>query len=109
MTTYAEIEGEKPFDWNEFLGRDDLTIDGWGEASARSAYWVMCACGNLCNSTPRETNYIHHGRPVDRELACLGNDFDAAIRDRDRFAAMNILYDIEERAQQVLEEIACQG
>lgn len=73
--TYAEQQGEMPFDWNEFLNRKVISDAEWEKADKLAVDWVTCACGNLCEVIPRLAN----GMPDDDELAWSGARFSDAI------------------------------
>jgi hypothetical protein len=71
--TYAEQEGEIPFDWNAFLACDPKTLstDNASEAREKAHMWATCACGNQCAVLPR----CEQGGPLDPELRSLGYAF----------------------------------
>jgi hypothetical protein len=103
MITYAEAQGEDPFDWKAFLEqpKKDIYDLDWDEASDRAMSWVTCMCGNQCDILPR----TDEGRPIDDELAHLGVEFMDRIDNRQRKKALAVLYQIEQRSSILIKEI----
>lgn len=101
MKTYAEANGEKPFNWNEFLNKEHITQTEWHEAEELSADWVTCACGNQCETIPRN----HVGTPDDYTLDVLGSDFSVAIHNKNLVMAKIVLAKIEKRSAELLKEL----
>jgi hypothetical protein len=102
MKTYAQTEGQKSFDWNKFLNRENISDSEWFEAAARASSWITCACGNQCSVIPRETN----GIPKDKALLALGGGdggFYTAIKNRDIESARHLLHMIELRSAFLIE------
>lgn len=93
MKSYTEKRGLEKFDWREALTSQTIN---WLDLANRSKSWVACACGNLCDVIPRDTE----GAPVDKTLKALGGDqgFHYAIRMNDAEDALAILDLIEERS-----------
>ncbi|PRP68131.1 hypothetical protein [Nonlabens agnitus] len=111
MTTYAETQGKKPFDWNEFLSMEDITQDEFKDACYLASEWVTCACGNQCHLIPREyinSNYKHNGRPIDDDLAQFGLDFYWHLKMKRFDKAKIVLELIEQRSAQLIAEIQAQ-
>lgn len=104
MKTYAEKNGEKPFDWYDFLERavnnqvDDEEKD---RANDKAYNWVTCACGSQCASLPRS----EHGMPVDEVLKDLGADFYGEISMGEYENALWILHKIEKRSAYLLNQM----
>ena len=72
--TYAELKGDSPFDWHDFLDQVDLgeaDVEEMDEATCLAADWVTCACGNQCAALSRDED----GEPMDPELKKLGIQF----------------------------------
>ena len=122
QTTYAESEGERPFDWNAFLDmaehNGEVDYVEMEEASALANSWVTCACGNQCAALPRDED----GTPEDDLLKLLGCEFNNQLqdmlilngsdgwKDRDRFEAhvkeaRRILGKIEKRSAFLLSQM----
>jgi hypothetical protein len=106
MKKYSEEQGEKVFDWNAFLNRDekDYTSQELDEATQMSRFWVTCACGQQCDIIPRNIM----GSPKDRVLEELGLDFTRYIErmngtfdDVDMFT----FAEVREKAKLTLEKI----
>lgn len=68
---YAKV----PFDWSAFLTKSDYSLLDLIEAQMRSGDWVTCACGQHCQFLARGLA----GRPKDRTLSYLGQEFHEAI------------------------------
>ena len=98
---YTEVAGEKPFDWNKALSRPVITEADWSQMASLSGSWVTCACGNQCAVIPRDDD----GSPVDARLSGLGIRFDMAIRNEDRYDALDILERIEARSTELINRI----
>lgn len=98
--TFSEVNGKKPFDWNEFLNREYRSNQEWIEAIDLADDWVTCACGNQCDVIPRVD-----GRPLDDELSSLGVIFSTLVRSRDIKRSLEALYWIEKRTAELLEEL----
>lgn len=101
MKTYSESKGEEPFNWNEFLNKENITEEEWDNAESLADSWVTCACGNQCDVIPRD----YFGEPKDWELFKLGNNFAKAIESKNINSAKEILKDIEERSAYLINEI----
>lgn len=102
MKTYAETKGKKPFDWNKFLDkaeRGKCSEDELFEAGNLAGSWVTCACGNLCNKLPRDSQ----GKPIDKELNKLGSNFFDDIGDIYAHSDNPVLY--VKKARYSLEKI----
>lgn len=99
MKTYAEANKRKPFNWERFLSRKNITEREWADAGELSSDWVTCACGNQCNIIPRydNTNW-YDGAPKDAILMRLGAQFNGYIHTRNIPKAKRILRAIEKRA-----------
>lgn len=78
--TYAESIGSKPFDWNNFLNKEEYTEKELSEAEDLANNWVTCACGNQCSIIPRAglDSWNRHS-PIDTKLRKLGYSFMEAI------------------------------
>jgi hypothetical protein len=106
MKTYAETQELQPFDWNSFLDRaiaGNLDQGEWTDARARSAMWPTCACGNQCESIPRQPG---SGAPYDGRLRFLGAAFATDIRQGEFRKAKETLKAIEGRACEILEAMS---
>ena len=101
--TYTEQKGYKPFNWNEFLNKKDITNDEWYDARKLSRYWITCACGTQCSIIPRNEKY--NGRPMDTKLRKLGHEFCSAIYTKNKELAKEILAKIEKRSAKLIAEI----
>jgi hypothetical protein len=104
MTTYTEREGKEPFDWNSFLDRaisGDADIVENDLAKLYAKHWVTCACGNTCESIPRDSI----GAPFDPKLRSLGLGFNSAITFGYYENAKETLKRIEKRSAQILWEM----
>jgi hypothetical protein len=60
--------------------------------------WVTCACGEQDPRIPRSCK----GRPIDRKLIYLGNNFSIAVADNMYDLAEQVLVQIEIRSRRVL-------
>ena len=98
--TYAEEQGEAPFDWNEFLSKE-RTEDEWNAAGGLSAQWVTCAVGNQCSVIERDKTF---GYPKDEILFRLGMDFDLFITKLSQKDAIIALDTIEKRSAYLIKE-----
>lgn len=104
MTTYTERRGMAPFDWNRYLHRAiNLEACSMAHRMAESyaSDWVTCACGNACESIPRD----HTGAPIDPELMSLGLGFYSAISLGHYENAKEILKRIEKRSAEIIAEM----
>jgi hypothetical protein len=107
MKTYSEKQGEKPFDWFEFLTRENLNDGDWLYAKDKAISWVTCACGNQCAIIPRKTAEGNiNGEPLDKVLKLLGGDegFFYAIQEKDAKLAIEFLLAIENRSQYLIKK-----
>ena len=103
--TYTETKNEKPFDWNKFLNKKEITQEEWENASELSSKWVTCACGNQCDLIPRYTSkhtFDAAGRPIDRVLSELGYEFYELIEMQNIKSSKLILAKIEQRSAYIL-------
>lgn len=103
--TYAEVRGEEPFNWFEWLQRainGNVDVVEWRNAERRASSWTTCACGNLCSILPRN----ERGEPMDPILAVLGgvSGFYGAITSRDPEQAAVWLGFIEQRSAHLIEK-----
>lgn len=101
MKTYAESKGYKPFDWNEFLNKENITEEEWDNSTKLAQDWVTCACGNQCDIIPRNDD----GDPKDWELTTLGYAFFKHIESRRIDDAKQILKAIEKRSAYLIDEL----
>jgi hypothetical protein len=102
--TYAETQGEHPFDWNAFLERAircgiDQHEAARVEALARG--WVTCACGSQCSELERKSD----GTPFDFNLRTNGQTFYHQIRNQSWSLAKITLNSIELRSAELLAEM----
>lgn len=104
MKTYAEVSGEQPFDWNQWLD-DAIKCDpdsiSHAEAKDRAEDWTTCACGNQCADLPRKSD----GRPKDDNLMMLGLSFVDFITDGSWGLAKRTLAAIEARSSFLLAQM----
>lgn len=65
---------DENFCWFEFLNqpKSDFSKEDLKDACELSNNWITCACGQLCNSLPRQEN---SNAPIDPILNHLGLDF----------------------------------
>ena len=107
--TYTEKNNEKPFDWNAFLNKKEITQEEWENASELSSQWVTCACGNQCSSIPRyglfEMYGSREGMPKDDILRALGIEFDELIRLQNIGLSKLLLSKIEQRSAYILNNL----
>tara|TARA_R110000823_G_scaffold15045_4_gene49222 strand:+ start:446 stop:754 length:309 start_codon:yes stop_codon:yes gene_type:complete len=99
--TYTELNNEKPFDWNEFLNKKEITELEWNEAKKLAKNWVTCACGNQCNIIPRHGS----GCPLDEDLYVFGDTFSFHIKNQSVEYAKNSLFLIEQRSAYILNNL----
>lgn len=71
IKTYAESEGEKPFDWNKFLNKKKYKENELKNAFDLSINWVTYTCGNQYSIIPHNK----YKKPKDIKLKELGEDF----------------------------------
>jgi hypothetical protein len=105
MKTYAESQGKRPFNWNEFLAKETIAETEWSEAEILSRSWVTCACGNVCDAIPRhnsDADGFTPGSPVDDRLRHLGILFSDSIIWRRTYRAKELLLQIEARSAELL-------
>lgn len=114
--TYAESQGQPPFDWLAALSRPcaEMTNKEVSDMCELSLSWVTCACGNQCEIIPRSGNI-----PQDVELRASGSAFYGFIRamasrvcwknydsaDKWRREALETLRRIEARSAELIAEI----
>lgn len=101
MRTYAESKGKKPFDWNEFLNKENITEEEWDNASKLAQEWVTCACGNQCDVIPRNDD----GDPKDWKLTSLGCLFFRFITLKRADDAKITLKAIEKRSAYLIDKL----
>jgi len=103
MKTYAEIQGEPPFNWFNFLSQENISSEEWQDAKIKSSSWVTCACGNQCSIIPRSI----YGAPLDNELEALGGGqgFHGAIELKLKGVALEYLKLIEKRSAYLIKNI----
>lgn len=65
--------------------------------------WPTCACGEQDEAIPRAAG---HGRPRDPLLRVFGGQFAQEVASNEFGSALATLHQIEQRATEVLEEIA---
>lgn len=99
--TYSEFKGEKPFDWNEFLSKEQHSAEEHNNAHLLSKSWITCACGNQCSIIPRD----NLGMPLDNRLRILGVDFTYNLYHCNFGTCKSILKQIEERSAFLIKEI----
>ncbi len=101
-------------DWNDFLNKENYSLEELINAKEHSISWVTCAVGNQCTSLPR----LDNGCPVDKKLANLGDAFNIHIHNMwwetisnsdniysfqyNKHMAKGILHKIEERSKELL-------
>lgn len=106
--TYAEKQGEPPFDWNTFLDRaiaGEISFDEHNEAINLARHWVSCACGNQCDIIPRD----RYGNPLDTWLSILGARFSYRVSRSYFKEAKQTLSNIEARSAELIAEIKKEG
>ncbi|GAB3975504.1 hypothetical protein GCM10028806_33210 [Spirosoma terrae] len=115
MKTYAESQGQKPFDWWKALKTPMDLIPMWKTLWDLSSDWVTDACGYQSNLITRDVE----GRPKDPELEILGFDFSRAVGEAFQAAtnhhqtkfgiavqqAQAYLHEIEKRAEFLLNQL----
>lgn len=112
--TFAETQGEAPFDWNKWL---DMAIKSQPDAKDMddkywlSAQWTTCACGNQCAIIPRFEYDEEYGdfdkvksAPMDSDLRRLGIRFHHEISRRNWIFAKDVLQQIEARSAILIAE-----
>lgn len=99
--TYAETQGQPPFDWNQFLANPPtLNSAVHGSARIRATDWVTCACGNQCAIIPRTDTHA----PLDIALSNLGLNFCGQIDIGNWSGASRTLRAIEARSTVLIAE-----
>lgn len=104
LITFAESEGEKPFDWDKFLDRalkGEISDKEDHEACILSGSWVTCSVGNQCEIIARD----HLGIPRDEDLESYGRIFYGLICEKDYYHARIYLRKIEKRSAKLIREI----
>ena len=101
LKSYTATIGKKPFNWNEFLDRDEITNGQWTKATILAGSWVTCACGTQCAIIPRTMG----GTPEDNRLYHFGNRFYDAINAKRIQTAKAFLALIEERSAELIAEL----
>ncbi len=101
-TTYTEVGGNNPFDWNAFLDKEEITEKEWEEADKIAESWVTCACGNQCAKIPRNK---YTGEPFDSQLSSLGMTFCSNIGSKNKEYAKRTLSQIEKRSVEILTQL----
>ena len=102
MKTYAELRGEKAFDWNKFLENPpEYGSTKHKFACDLSECWVTCACGNLCDIIPRSPL----GCPIDEKLEMFGGIFNMDIIAGEWQDAKETIYLIEIRSDEIIFEL----
>lgn len=81
MISYAEKQGQEPFDWVHHLNQK--TID-WESLKSMSSNWDTCSIGQLSTYLERTDN----GKPLDGKLASIGLSFDEAVKKEDAEIAL---------------------
>lgn len=96
--TYAETQGEAPFDWWKAIDNPPRINSVAHELlMQKSKSWATCACGNQCAIIPRLDDE-DQGRPIDGKLLDLGARFHSYVVSCEWMRAKNILSLIEERS-----------
>lgn len=101
MQTKEELYSPEPFDWNEFLSKENITYTDWNKANYLAGSWVTCACGNQCKIIPRG----RFGVPKDPILYKLGLLFATSIFRKNISNAVESLKKIEIRSAEIINEI----
>jgi hypothetical protein len=101
MKTYSETKAEQPIDWNERLTQKSITEEEWEEWYEDASNWVTCACGNQCDTIPRD---IFTGEPKDDYLCDLGALFAGAIASKNITSARKTLAKIEKRSAELIQQ-----
>jgi len=103
MKTETKKFDPSNWDWFAYLDADEDTKEKyWGEAIDKSSNWVTCACGQLCDALPRDNDTR---APEDDILSNLGVDFDQEIQSGDWDEARDVLFKIEARTTELLEQM----
>ena len=103
--TYAETQGQPPFDWWHALNNPDQYSHM--VLRLKAGEWTTCACGNQCAIIERhEDSTDDHpaGMPKDGLLAVLGTHFYAYVCEPNWDAAKVILEKIEQRSAILIRE-----
>lgn len=110
MHSFAEDQGQPPFDWNAFLDKPIRSYNEWREAMRLANNFVTCAVGNQCATIPRYNGHSHwsDGAPKDDRLHDLGMRFAKDIADCNIAQAKQTLAAIEARSAELLREMAAQ-
>lgn len=88
--------------WGTRIIRVEREGGGFRMSEVREAGdWPTCACGRVDPRIPRYANCV----PMDLQLEMLGIDFYDAISDEQVVRAAELLVEIEQRAQEVLQEL----
>jgi hypothetical protein len=105
MKSYAEKNGEAPFDWRQFLTKIKRSKAEWNKAQELAVDWVTCSCGVQCAIIPRKEGESK-GQPVDDLLTDLGGDrgFYQAIMNENVEQALHFLDLIEVRSAYLIKQ-----
>jgi hypothetical protein len=122
---YVESKKHEPFNWFEFLSKENYSYGELSSALFLSKNWITCACGQQCSVIER----LPSGEPKDYYLAYLGQIFHNAIKgmhyfhqlelrpdDLEEYSAIGsfnnylnlailILLEIEHRSTELIKEI----
>lgn len=99
--SYAKHKGFLNFNWNKFLDTKELTDEQWKDAMEVVRHWVTAPSGAQDHRIPREQS----GRPTDKELTDLEQEFYSSILEKNIKQCKKYLYKIEVRSIQIVNEI----
>jgi hypothetical protein len=105
---YQESLRKIPKDFNWFAVLKDLRAgrpierEEWAKLSQMAGNWITCACGQLCQSLPRN----NFGCPRDGKLAAYGTVFYHDIESCNWSKALQTMHKIEARTMELLERQA---
>lgn len=120
LKTYAETQGELPFDWLRWLQHVRINIgkNKLEKILHLAANWPTCACGNQCSVIPRYPHYydpksVGPDAPLDDNLRDLGMAFYCYVKgmryndyfERNRKNALETFKQIEVRSTEILKDM----
>jgi hypothetical protein len=103
--TYTETKGHKPINWVEFVRNNEpdlFMMDEWDNAEHLATNWETNPVGQLPAAIPRYKD----GRPKDRKLRQLGNDFHFCFTS---IWPIESFYDKQAAADEIILEITLRG
>jgi hypothetical protein len=104
MRKYSKSVGAQVIDWEDVLSnliKDNFAPELVKYYQAASCSWSTCACGQLDEKIPRDMI----GEPKNKDLMVAGCIFAQYVENKRYKDALDILYVIQEKGEEILIEL----